>query len=230
MAAPRAHAAGGGRAGARRDLAGARRRALPSARLRRGAAGRGLHPGRHEPLQRLLRCAPRSRHRGPAGTRARDRRRPRAAEPGAARDVRDFRARGGVRRLPRGRRRPGAARGRRGLDPRRRALHRRPAALRLRGPRRGVRVPVLRHRRRRRLLLRPGPDAAVGGVRLRGSRRAARERDPRREQRPRPRDRPPRGQAHAGRASRQDAHAHALHRDARSAPSSPRRCRGCSGR
>ncbi len=45
---------------------------------------------------------------------------------------------------------PGAARGRRRVDPRRRALHGRPAAVRLRGARRGVRVPVLRHRRRRR--------------------------------------------------------------------------------
>ena len=36
------------------------------------------------------------------------------------------------------------------LDPRGRPLHRRPAPLRLRGPRRGLRVPLLRHRGRRR--------------------------------------------------------------------------------
>ena len=33
--------------------------------VRRGAARRDLHPGRDEPLQRLLRRAPRRRHRGP---------------------------------------------------------------------------------------------------------------------------------------------------------------------
>ena len=50
----------------------------------------------------------------------------------------------------------GAAAGRRRLDPGRRALHRRPAPLRLRGAGRGLRVPVLRRRRGRRLLLRAG--------------------------------------------------------------------------
>ena len=50
-----------------------------SLRVRRRAARRDLHPGRHEPLQRLLRRAPRRRHRGPARPGARDRRRPRAA-------------------------------------------------------------------------------------------------------------------------------------------------------
>ena len=66
-----------------------------------------------------------------------------------------LRARGRVRRLPR-RRSPGPmllAIGAR-VDPRRRPLHRRPAAVRLRGPRRGLRVPVLRPRRGRRLVLR----------------------------------------------------------------------------
>ncbi len=60
------------------------------------------------------------------------------------------------RRLPDRRRRLAAAAGRRGVDPGRRRLHRRPAALRLRGAGRGVRVPVLRDRRRGRLVLRPG--------------------------------------------------------------------------
>ena len=64
--------------------------------------------------------------------------------------------------LPDRRRRLAAAADRRGLDPRRRAVHRRPAALRLRGPRRGVRVPVLRDRRGRRLVLRPGHAPAAG--------------------------------------------------------------------
>ena len=54
-------------------------------------ARRAVHPGRHEPLQRLLRRAPRRRHRGPARPRARDRRRARAAQAGAARDLRRVR-------------------------------------------------------------------------------------------------------------------------------------------
>ena len=76
-----------------------------------------------------------------------------------------FGARRALRHLPDRRRRLAAPRGRRRLDPRRRALHRRPAPVRLRRARRGVRVPVLRHRRRHRLVLRAGPAAAVGGVR-----------------------------------------------------------------
>ena len=105
--------------------------------------------------------------------------------------------------------------GRRRLDPRGRALHGRPAALRLRGPRRGVRVPVLRRRRGRGLLLRADRGARVGGVRARDPGRAAGLGDPRRQQRPRPRDRPPRGQAHAGGAARARRRARALRRDAR---------------
>ena len=65
-------------------------------------------------------------------------------QPGADRDVRDVRAGGRLRRLPGRRRGLGAARGRRGVDPRGRALHGRAAPVRLRGARRGVRVPVLR--------------------------------------------------------------------------------------
>ena len=68
-------------------------RALPPARVRRRAARRDVHPGRDEPLQRLLRRAPRRRHRGPARPRARDRRRARAAAPGAAGDLRHVRPR-----------------------------------------------------------------------------------------------------------------------------------------
>ena len=90
----RAHAAGGGRAGAGRHLAGARRRALPPAGVPRGAARRDLHPGRHQPVERLLRRAPGRRHRGSPRAGARDRRRARAAEPGAARHLRDLRPRG----------------------------------------------------------------------------------------------------------------------------------------
>ncbi len=101
------------------------------------------------------------------------------------------------------------------VDPGRRALHRRPAALRLRGPGRAVRVPLLRDRGRDRLLLRAGAAAALAGVRLRGTRRAAGKRDPRRQQRARPGDRPARGQAHACGAPWARAHAHALHGDGR---------------
>ena len=71
--------------------AGRHRRRLPPAALRRRAARRALHPGRREPLQRLLRRAPRRRHGGPPRPRARDGRRARAAAPGADRDVRDVR-------------------------------------------------------------------------------------------------------------------------------------------
>ena len=61
-------------------------------RVRRRAARRDLHPGRDEPVQRLLRRAPRRRHRGPPRAGARHRRRPRAAAAGAARDLRRLRA------------------------------------------------------------------------------------------------------------------------------------------
>ena len=48
---------------------------------------------------------------------------------------------------------------------------------------------------------------------LRGAGRPAGQRDPRRQQRARPRHRPPRGQAHARRAARARAHARAVRRD-----------------
>ena len=64
--------------------------------------------------------------------------------------------------LPGDRGRGGDPARRRRLDPRRRPLHRRPAPLRLRGPRRAVRVPVLRPGRRQRLLLRPARASSTG--------------------------------------------------------------------
>ena len=130
---------------------------------------------------------------------------------------------------------PDPARHRRRLDPGRRPLHRRPAPVRLRGPRRGLRLPLLRHRRGDRLLLRPGRAGDVGGLRARGPRRAARERDPGRQQRPRPGVRPARRQAHAGRTTRSRARAypvrtHGLRRlpDRAGCPGWRGRCRrGC---
>ena len=85
-----------------------------------------------------------------------------AAAPGARRHLPDVRRCRALRRLPDRRRRLAPAGGRRRLDPRRRALHRRPAAVRLRGARRGLRLPVLRHRRGRRLLLRPAQARCRG--------------------------------------------------------------------
>ena len=142
-------------------------------RVRRRAARRAVHPGRDEPLQRLLRRAPRRRHRGPPRPGARHRRRPRPAAPGADRDLRHLRRSpcscgvylivvAGWELLV-----VGVA-----VDPRRRPLHRRPAPLRLRGPRRGLRLPLLRRRRRDRLLLRA--DRAAGrGRRSRSPSRSA---------------------------------------------------------
>ena len=124
----------------------------------------------HQPVQRLLRRAPGRRHRGSTRPGAGDRRRARAARQGPVRNIRDVRACGPVRHLPGGGRGLGADRGRRRVDPRGRALHGRPPPLRLRGPRRAVRVPVLRDRGRERLLLRAGPGTALGGLRVRGAR------------------------------------------------------------
>ena len=174
-----------------------------AARVRRRAARRAVHPGRDEPLERLLRRAPRRRHRGPARPGARDRRRARAAAPGAGRDLRRVRRSrslcgvylivvAGWELLL-----VGAASILAGV-----LYTGGPRPVRLRGPRRGVRLPVLRRRRRRRLLLRAGRAARVGGVRARGAGRAAGRGDPRGQQRPRPRDRPARGQADARGAAR----------------------------
>ena len=73
------------------------------------------------------------------------------------------------------------------------------------GPRRAVRVPLLRRRRGRRLLLRPGGGAHLGGVRAVGPGRPARRGDPRRQQRARHRHRPPGGEADAGGQARSRA-------------------------
>ena len=157
-----ADAAGGGGAGARRHGLRGDARHLPAADVHRDAARRAADPDRHEPLQRLLRRAARRRHRGPARPGARDRRRARPAQAGADRDLRRVRARRAGRRLPDRHRGLAAAAGRHRLDPRRRALHRRPAPVRLRGPRRGVRLPVLRRRRGDRHVLRADARSSTG--------------------------------------------------------------------
>ena len=147
----------------------------PAAVCRR-AGRRDVHPDRHEPVQRLLRRPARCRHRGPPRPGSGHGRRARPAPSGPDRDLPDVRRRRARRRLPRHRRRLAAAAGRRRLDPRRRALHRRPEAVWLRGARRGVRVPVLRDRRGRRVVLRPGQAPRLGGVRAGGAGRTARRR------------------------------------------------------
>ena len=117
---------------------------------------------------------------------------------GADRDLDRLRGGGCLRHLPGLRRRLGDPRDRRLLDRRRRPLHRRPAPLRLRRPRRGLRLPLLRPRRRQRLLLRPARTARRAAARPLDRRRLPLDRDPRRQQRPRPRDRPPRRQDDLG--------------------------------
>ncbi|CAA9522381.1 MAG: 1,4-dihydroxy-2-naphthoate polyprenyltransferase, partial [uncultured Solirubrobacteraceae bacterium] len=199
---PRADAARGGRARARGDRAGRDVRHLPGRRVRRGAARRAVHPGRHEPLQRLLRRPARSGHGGPPRARPGHRGRARAAEAGAAGDLRLLQPGGRLRDLPRGDERRRTARHRRALDPRRCAVHGRSAALRLRGARRGLRLSLLRGRRRRGLDVRPARDVPRGGLRPGGARRPARRSDPGRQQRPRPRHGPARRQADACRAPR----------------------------
>ena len=64
---------------------------------------------------------------------------------------------------------------------------------------------------------------------LRGPGRAAGERDPRRQQRPRPRHRPPGRQAHARGAARPRAHARAVRGDDRRRLPDSRRCLGSLG-
>ena len=137
--------------------------------------------------------------------------RARRPAPGARRDLGRLRGR---RRLRRSTstvaRRAGDPADRRPLDRRRRPLHRRAAALRLRRPRRGLRLPLLRPRRRQRLLLRAARGARRAAARPLGRGRPALDRDPRRQQRPRHRDRPAGRQAHARRADRPRADAAAL--------------------
>jgi hypothetical protein len=97
---PPPHAAGRGGTGAGRHRAGVVGGIARLARLRRRAARRALHPGRHQPLQRLLRRAPRRRHRGAARAGAGDRRRAGAATAGADRHLRQLRARHPLWDLP----------------------------------------------------------------------------------------------------------------------------------
>ena len=66
------------------------------------------------------------------------------------------------------------------------------------GPRRGLRLPLLRARRRQRLLLRPGRAARRAAPGLVDLGRLPRHGDPRRQQRARHRDRPPGGEDDAG--------------------------------
>ena len=166
--------------------------------VHRGAGGQRVHPDRDEPVERLLGRPPRRRHRGPARPGARDRGRADAAAARAGGHLRGLRRGGGGGPLPRGGGRLGAAGGGRRLDPGRRALHGRPAPVRLRGPRRAVRVHVLRARGRGGLVLRAGRGPALGGGRARRAGGAARRRDPGGEQRARHRYRPARREAHAG--------------------------------
>ena len=187
-----------------------------------------LHPDRDEPLQRLQRRAPRRGHRGPARPGPRHRRRPRPAQAGPDRDLRRVRPGRARRRLPDRHRRLAAAARRHRLDPRRRALHRRPAPVRLRGPRRGVRLPVLRRRRRHRHVLRADGGAQLGVVRARGAGRPARDRDPDGQQHPRPRDRPAGGQEDARRPARETARRGSATRCSSTSRSSPRRSPGPS--
>ena len=105
------------------------------------------------------------RHRRSARTRARHLDRPGGSEERAGRDLDRLRGRDRLRDLPRHRRRADHPRGRRRLDPRRGPLHRRAAALRLRGPRRAVRLPLLRAGRGQRLLLRAARGARLAAVR-----------------------------------------------------------------
>ncbi len=99
-----------------------------------------------------------------------------------------------------------------------------PAALRLRRPRRGLRLPLLRPGRRQRLLLRPDRAArrAAAGALDRG--RLPRHGDPRRQQRPRPRDRPARRQDDPGGADGPRQRGDAL------PPAGPRRLRRAADR
>src|SRR5215207_7518274 len=217
---------------ARRDRAGAGGHGpgrvgghVPCAAVRGSAGGQRVHPDRHEPLERLLGRPSRCRHRGPARPGARDGRRPDASPACARGHLRGLRRGGGGGPLPRRGGRLGAARGGCRLDPRRRALHGRPAPVRIRGARRAVRVPVLRPCGRGGVLFRPDGGAALGG---RGAGRAggaARRGHPGGEQRARRRHRPPRGEANPRGEARARARAHAVRGDGGHHLSDPRRAR-----
>src|ERR671915_56328 len=220
---PPSHAPGGDRAGARRHLARHHRGRVQRPPLPRRARRQRVHPDRHQPVERLLRRPARGRHRGPPRPGPRDRGRADAAEAGAGRHLRGVRDRRRGRALPGGGGRLGAARGGRGVDPGRRPIYGRAAAVRLRGARRAVRVRLLRARGRGRLLLRAGRGAALGGLRPRGARRPAGRGDPRGEQRARPRHRPSRRQADPGSQARPGPGPAALHRDGGRGLRRPRR-------
>ena len=116
------------------------------------------------------------------------------------------------------------------VDPRRRALHRRPAALRLRGPRRGLRVPVLRRRRGRRLATTRRLERwHVGGASRSPSRSACSPRRSSSSTTSATGHRPARGQADAGRAARARARPRRCTRRWSSAPSCSRRCPWIAG-
>ena len=178
-----------------------------------GAGRRGVHSGRHESLKRLLRRTTRRRHRRPAWAGQDHGGRPRPAPPGAARDIHLLRRGGGGGRLPGRGRRLGAPPGRRGFDPRRGALHGRAAPLWLRGPRRGLRVPLLRDRRGRGLVLRAGQTSRMGGVCPGRTSRVDGGGDPHGQQRSRHRDRLAGRQAHARGAAGPSSRARALRAD-----------------
>ena len=185
-----AHAARGGGPRARGHRARGLRGRFGAA-LRGCRGGQRVHPDRHEPLQRLLRRAPRADTEdrlGPVRVTAGGLMPPRLCAGGNLRGLRGIAVAAGLYLAAVA----GwvAARGGRRLDPRRRPVHGRPAALRLRGTGPGVRVPVLRNRRGGRLVLRPDAGAALGGTRPRRARGPVGGGDPRGEQRARHRHRP----------------------------------------
>ena len=149
------------------------------------------------------------------------------AAAGAERDLDRLRRRRRLRDLPGGGRRDRDPADRRRLDRRRRALHRRPAPLRLRRARRGLRLPLLRPGRRQRLLLRAARAARRAAAGALDLGRLPRHRDPRRQQRARPRDRPAGRQDDPGGADGTPQRRRPLPRCWCSAPSSSCRSR-CS--
>ena len=134
-----------------------------AARLLRRADRQRLHPDRDEPLQRLLRRAPRRRHRGAPRAGARDGRRASCrrarcwSRPGSRSAIAVAAGAYLIALVGWELLAIGAASILAG-----RPLHGRSAPVRIRGARRAVRVPVLRHRRRGRLLLRADRGADAG--------------------------------------------------------------------
>src|SRR4029077_6079910 len=136
-----------------------------------------------------------------------------AAQTGADRDVCHVRAGGRVRRVSRGGGRTGADRGGGRVDPGGSVVHGGTPPVRVRGPRRGVRVPVLRRGGGDGLVFRAGATAALAGVWVRRAGRAAGKRDPGREQRQGHRYGQACGQAHARGQAGTRTHAWAVHGD-----------------